>query len=212
VADVTYWYHLLSQPASTAAGPDPESHLRKDEEGPVELEVTYADDGDAVVVAVSGDLDLAASAWLRRRLLQLLGDRPSTLIVALEQVAFVDATGLGALAEVNQCAHLKGTRFQIAEPRRLVRKCSPSPAWTRSWRSTRPCRRACRQPGPHVNHKPCRRYPDVMQRLGRHSSRSDLIRASRGPAIADSWSSRHPGARIPALASLTRTFGSVWGS
>jgi anti-sigma B factor antagonist len=87
-----------------------------------EFEITTAEHDRAVVVEAIGDVDLATSPWLRQQLLRLLGDQPSGLILGLEQVPFMDASGLGTLAVVNRCARAVDTPFKIAGPRRLVRK------------------------------------------------------------------------------------------
>jgi anti-sigma B factor antagonist len=120
VADAVRWYRLPAGHGLTTAGPD--AHPRAQGQSHADLEVTCTEYENSVVVSLSGDLDPATSSWLRRQLPQQLGDRPAALIVALEQVPFMDATGLRTLAEVHRCARLIGTRFQITGPRRLVRK------------------------------------------------------------------------------------------
>jgi anti-sigma B factor antagonist len=119
LADAVSWYRL-------PAGHDPttgtDSHPRAQGQGSAELEITCTEHENSIVVSLNGDLDPATSSWLRRQLLQQLGNRPTALIVALDQVPFMDATGLRALAEANRWARLVGTRFQITGPRRLVRK------------------------------------------------------------------------------------------
>jgi anti-sigma B factor antagonist len=122
VATATSTYRPLARHSLTTTVPDPGSSPWAHGESPAELEITCTDHEDSVVVSVSGDLDLATSSWLRQQLLRRLGNRPAALIVVLEQVSFMDATGLRALAEAERCAGLLGTRFQIAGPRRLVRK------------------------------------------------------------------------------------------
>lgn len=87
-----------------------------------EFEITNSEHAGVAVVAVTGDVDLATSTRLRHELLQLLWNRPGQLIVALEQVSFIDAAGIRTIAIVNWYAHLTGTEFRIAGPSRLVRK------------------------------------------------------------------------------------------
>ena len=53
-------------------------------------------DGVAIV-AVSGELDISTSPWLRDRLVELAGSDAKRIVVDLEAVEFLDSTGLGVL-------------------------------------------------------------------------------------------------------------------
>jgi anti-sigma B factor antagonist len=77
-----------------------------------------------VVVTVAGEVDIATVAELRERLSALAaGGLP--LVADLDQVSFIDATGLGALAAAARLAAARGVSLYVvcAQPqtRRLFR-------------------------------------------------------------------------------------------
>ena len=77
-----------------------------------------------VIVAVAGEVDIATVDRLRNRLSALAADGVP-LVADLEQVSFIDATGLGALAGVAREAAAHGASLHVicARPqtRRLFR-------------------------------------------------------------------------------------------
>ena len=77
-----------------------------------------------VVVTVAGEIDIATVARLRERLSALAaGGLP--LVADLDQVSFIDATGLGALAGAAREATEHGTSLHVVcarpQTRRLFR-------------------------------------------------------------------------------------------
>jgi anti-sigma B factor antagonist len=77
-----------------------------------------------VVVTVSGEVDIATVARLRERLAALtVGGVP--LVADLDQVSFIDATGLGALAGAAREAAAQGVSMYVVcdrpQTRRLFR-------------------------------------------------------------------------------------------
>ncbi|MFL5894532.1 MAG: STAS domain-containing protein [Thermoleophilaceae bacterium] len=64
------------------------------------------------VVAVSGELDMAAAPAFEQRLVESLsGDEP--VILDLSAVAFMDSTAIGALISVRKRANMKRGRFAL---------------------------------------------------------------------------------------------------
>src|SRR3954471_8506007 len=64
------------------------------------------------VVAVSGDLDMAAAPAFERTLFETVtGDEPT--ILDLSEVSFMDSTAIGALLAVRRQAELKRGRFAV---------------------------------------------------------------------------------------------------
>jgi anti-sigma B factor antagonist len=61
-----------------------------------ELSVTVRHERDVAIVEVAGDIDLTTVAELRERLFAL-ADAGQPLIIDLNQVTFIDSTGLGVL-------------------------------------------------------------------------------------------------------------------
>jgi anti-anti-sigma factor len=76
-----------------------------------------------VRVVVVGDVDLSSAAVLRDGLLRVLHDRdPAVVEVDLAGVAFLDCTGIGALAAVYHTAVRSGRRLRVTDPQPIVRK------------------------------------------------------------------------------------------
>lgn len=59
-------------------------------------------DGEAAVVAVSGELDLASGPELEAELDQLSGPTTPLVIIDLRQLDFMDSTGLSILVRAHQ--------------------------------------------------------------------------------------------------------------
>ncbi len=86
-----------------------------------QFEASLETRGGAVVVAASGEVDLATAPELRDRLDAAIGHGNDRVVVDLRDVTFIDSTGLGMLIRAfNQCKE-RGVRFSlvIAEARIL---------------------------------------------------------------------------------------------
>jgi anti-anti-sigma factor len=68
------------------------------------------------IVAIRGDLDRAAAADLRERLLVTLRHTVTPLIIDLSEVSFSDAAGLALLIGTRRRAHLQGLAVCLAAP------------------------------------------------------------------------------------------------
>jgi anti-sigma B factor antagonist len=80
-------------------------------------------EGDRIVIALAGELDLAsASGLVDAARTALAGPGVSELHIDLSQVTFVDSTGLGALVEVNSSAAAQEKRFVLLNPAAQARK------------------------------------------------------------------------------------------
>ena len=62
----------------------------------------------AVIVHLVGELDLYNTPVLRQALLDLCEEQPKRLVVDLQQVTFVDSTGLGVLIETRSRLRERG--------------------------------------------------------------------------------------------------------
>jgi anti-anti-sigma factor len=75
------------------------------------VEVTR--EGNAIVLAVGGELDLSSSAALEDEIGKGLQTDASKLIIDLRELEFVDSTGLGVLVKANQLATDAGREFAL---------------------------------------------------------------------------------------------------
>ncbi len=78
------------------------------------LTVEQRDNG---VVVVAGELSLAEAPILERHLADVLAKAPSTIIVDLAGVEFIDSTGLSVLVRAQQQASEHGVEFGVQNPR-----------------------------------------------------------------------------------------------
>jgi anti-sigma B factor antagonist len=72
-----------------------------------ELSVTVRRERGAVIAEVTGDIDISTVSRLRERLL-VLADSGDPLIVDLNEVSFIDSTGLGVLVATARRADAHG--------------------------------------------------------------------------------------------------------
>ena len=75
------------------------------------LEVKQVD--QAMVIALSGDVDLQTSPEVRKGLLDALGSS-GTLVVDMCEVSYIDSSGVASLVEAFQTAKTKGAFFSLA--------------------------------------------------------------------------------------------------
>ena len=64
------------------------------------LRLKYRTDDGVAIVDVDGEIDVFTCGMLRDRLLALVDEGHSTLVVNLGEVGFIDSTGLGVLVGV----------------------------------------------------------------------------------------------------------------
>ena len=75
--------------------------------------------GDAVVVRLSGDLDLYNAEQVRAGIASALDRSPTRLVVDLAEVEFLDSTALGVLIDAHRRA--EGGLY-IANPQEAIRR------------------------------------------------------------------------------------------
>lgn len=84
------------------------------------MTITAVPQGNAVIVTVSGELDIATVPALRSALRQAVTSNAET-ILDLSQLAFCDYTGLRALRAASATAHQYGHRLLLRKvPRQLA--------------------------------------------------------------------------------------------
>ena len=75
--------------------------------------VLTAPDG-VVIVAISGDLDIASAPVVRERLLSLLRPGACRLVIDMSAVRYTDASGLAVLVSTKRRAVLLGGELRLA--------------------------------------------------------------------------------------------------
>jgi anti-sigma B factor antagonist len=86
------------------------------------FDVQIHNESGATVVALSGELDIAAAPSLEERLETIFAGGPAQLVVDLRQLEFIDSTGLSVLVKANQRAESDGLRFGLAGGGTQVRR------------------------------------------------------------------------------------------
>jgi anti-anti-sigma factor len=79
-------------------------------------------DGAAIVLAVSGELDLASSPALREELARANEDGTELVILDLRGLVFMDSTGLSVVVKAHQRAVESGRRFAIVRGGKQVQR------------------------------------------------------------------------------------------
>lgn len=84
--------------------------------------VDTRDGSQAVVIGVSGELDLASSPALEQELERGAASRAEVVIVDLRNLEFMDSTGLSVLVRAHQRATEKGQRFGVVKGPQQVQR------------------------------------------------------------------------------------------
>jgi anti-sigma B factor antagonist len=86
------------------------------------LTISSHDLPDAGVrLALTGEIDLANAKTLREAIHQAAGNRAvRAVIVDLDDVTFIDSTGIATLIDGRKLADVCATSFRVANPRDLV--------------------------------------------------------------------------------------------
>jgi anti-anti-sigma factor len=86
------------------------------------FEVQVRDEDRAVVVGVTGELDLASSPGLEQELEKLAASGAGLVIVDLRELEFMDSTGLSVLVRAHQQATESGQRFAVVRGPQQVQR------------------------------------------------------------------------------------------
>ena len=83
------------------------------------VEITSTHDASgALVVTVAGEVDLATSPLFRDQILEMLNRTPQVVVISMDQVSFLDSTGLGALIAIHRRAREVGVKVRLTSPAR----------------------------------------------------------------------------------------------
>ena len=89
----------------------------------MELRVSSRSQGDYVVLALVGEIDLYTAPRLQSELTSALSDgKPTQIVVDMSGVEFCDSTGMNVLLAAHRAATERGGQLALAAPRPSVRK------------------------------------------------------------------------------------------
>jgi anti-sigma B factor antagonist len=86
------------------------------------FEVTIEQRGDAVHVVMSGELDISTAQRLEDDLKRVEADRPATTVLDLQQLSFMDSTGLRLLIMADARARAEDRRLVIVRGNEMVQR------------------------------------------------------------------------------------------
>lgn len=86
------------------------------------FDVEVRDRDQAVVIEVTGELDLASSPALEQELQGGTAATAAVVVVDLRQLEFMDSTGLSVLVRAHQRATEKGQRFAVVRGPQQVQR------------------------------------------------------------------------------------------
>ena len=84
------------------------------------LTVQTEEHGDAVVVSVAGELDMATAPRLQDQITDLLDRGRNRLVFNLAEVSFCDSTGLSVFVRAKNSCEEAGGEVRLAAPQRGV--------------------------------------------------------------------------------------------
>jgi anti-sigma B factor antagonist len=88
----------------------------------VEVSFEETEEEGTVILAVTGEVDLASAPELRQRLLALAGRGSHRVVVDLTSVSFIDSTGLGVLVSALKRFRSEGGDLRLAVDRPQIAK------------------------------------------------------------------------------------------
>jgi anti-anti-sigma factor len=88
---------------------------------PDQLRIDVRHDGGRAILALAGELDMASAGILQRAIDETLVGEPS-LVLDLEQLQFIDSTGLRVILKALECCRSRGQEFAITRGSQQVQR------------------------------------------------------------------------------------------
>lgn len=85
------------------------------------MQHTLTQDGDIIVIALTGDIDMEFSNSMRTVLLGAIG-KARGIAVDLSAVTMIDSSGVASLLEAYQTARKRGKKLVLAAPPETVKR------------------------------------------------------------------------------------------
>ncbi len=79
-----------------------------------DIEVARDQRGTALVLAPQGDIDLSRAPSLRSQLVAAIEERPGRVVVDMDQVGYMDSSGVATLIEALTTAQGRAVDFHLA--------------------------------------------------------------------------------------------------
>jgi anti-sigma B factor antagonist len=86
------------------------------------IEVTTRDHEGSTILSLAGELDLSQVPAAEKTLRSVEGSQPSTLVVDLSGLTFIDSSGLRLVLEADQRARRNGRRLVLIEGPEVVQR------------------------------------------------------------------------------------------
>ncbi len=80
---------------------------------PGQLVIDSRTEGDTIVVALHGELDLTSAPAFERELQEAAGSKPTRIVIDLSGLDFMDSTGLRALLQARERANEDGHQLSL---------------------------------------------------------------------------------------------------
>ncbi|WP_137120416.1 STAS domain-containing protein [Segeticoccus rhizosphaerae] len=88
----------------------------------MDLSISTADHGEVTVIAVGGEIDVYTAPQLRERLDEQIAEGRRQLVIDLQDVAFMDSTGLGVLVgRLKMVRSHEGTLRLVCRSERILK-------------------------------------------------------------------------------------------
>jgi len=78
-------------------------------------------DNNVVIMVLSGDIDMYRSVNFRKTLVGILEEKPSTVLIDMNQVGFMDSSGLATLVEALQLVRRYDGKLKLVGIQQRVR-------------------------------------------------------------------------------------------
>jgi len=78
-------------------------------------------DRGAIIIVLSGDLDIVSRSWLARQLAETMKQQPRRLVIDMAEVGFADSAAVRLIVRAGQLLP-DGARPVISNPRPVVRR------------------------------------------------------------------------------------------
>lgn len=88
----------------------------------MDLRTDVSSEGGWTVVTIHGELDVASAPTLRERLIGMVADGSTRLILDLEGLDFLDSTGLGAIISALKRARTNGGDLRLVCTQTRIRR------------------------------------------------------------------------------------------